>query len=164
MIADDPSDRALPARVASTRFLCLLLIGIGLNVPAAFAQSLPDPAMTPGAVATTDAGAVCQPGYAHGVRHVSGHEKHAVYAEYGIRPSPAARYEIDHLVPLELGGSNGPRNLWPQPMVEAREKDRLENRLHDLVCSGQMSLPEAQRTIASDWIEAYRRFLGNPPH
>jgi hypothetical protein len=50
----------------------------------ALGGDLPNPALTPGAVMTTDAAAVCTPGYAKSVRHVSGKVKAAVYAEYGI--------------------------------------------------------------------------------
>jgi hypothetical protein len=41
--------------------------------------------------------------------------------------------EVDHLIPLELGGSNEMKNLWPQPdkrQPECVEKDQLENELH----------------------------------
>jgi hypothetical protein len=51
--------------------------------------------------------------------------------------------EIDHLIPLELGGSNDVKNLWPQPQDPrpgSFEKDSLENDLHHRVCNGEMSL------------------------
>ena len=47
----------------------------------------------------------------------------------------------------------------PDGAVDARVKDKLENRLHELVCAGRLSLPEAQKAIATDWITAYRRFV-----
>ena len=68
-------------------------------------------------------------------------------------------YEVDHLVSLELGGSNDQKNLWPEPYDPrpgAHEKDLAENHLHRAVCSGEMTLSEAQRAIASDWIAVYR--------
>jgi hypothetical protein len=77
--------------------------------------------------------------------------------------------EYDHLVPLEIGGAvNDPRNLWPEPNYQGvspdsyvlNPKDKLEDRLHDLVCSGEMPLGEAQRGIARDWVGAYRRYVG----
>jgi hypothetical protein len=74
--------------------------------------------------------------------------------------------EIDHIVSLELGGSNDIANLYPEK-VDAhpgfKAKDKLENRLHDLVCSGQIGLRTAQRQIASDWQKLYRKVYGTVP-
>ena len=39
----------------------------------------------------------------------------------------------------------------------------LENRLHDLVCDGELSLNAAQRQEATDWVRAYLRYVGKPP-
>jgi hypothetical protein len=68
-------------------------------------------------------------------------------------------------VPLELGGApRDPRNLWPQPdqvtlpdgtSVGSKEKDDLEDVLHGKVCDGEMTLDDAQRTMARDWIAAW---------
>ena len=70
-------------------------------------------------------------------------------------------YEIDHLIPLELGGSNSVKNLWPESYRtsrwNARVKDRLEDKLHELVCNGQLDLKTAQQVIAANWIEAYKK-------
>jgi hypothetical protein len=52
--------------------------------------------------------------------------------------------EIDHIVSLELGGSNDPADLFPEPGSGAAKyhvKDTLENKLHDLVCAGTMTSP-----------------------
>ena len=78
-------------------------------------------------------------------------------------------YEEDHLISLELGGSpSSPRNLWPEPHHViggwgSYTKDKLENRLHSMVCHGQISLAEAQHEIATDWIAAYKRDIGPTP-
>jgi hypothetical protein len=65
--------------------------------------------------------------------------------EYG-RTGDLADYQEDHLISLELGGHpTDPRNLWPQPYPRASEVDRSENELNDAVCSGNLSLSEAQR-------------------
>jgi hypothetical protein len=68
-------------------------------------------------------------------------------------------YEEDHLISLELGGNpTDPKNLWPQPYAPvpgARQKDLTENYLHKQVCSGAMSLQEAQRRISTDWYAVY---------
>ena len=83
----------------------------------------------------------------------------------GQDPSSAGEYELDHIVPLALGGH--PRaldNLQLQPWPEARRKDRLEVKLQCLVCSGQVSLGEAQTAIATDWEAAYHRYASVPCH
>ena len=70
---------------------------------------------------------------------------------------------MDHLISLELGGSNSLKNLWPesyQGAWNAHVKDRLENRLHALVCAGQLDLKTAQHAIATNWIAAYQQYLG----
>ncbi|MGH6869842.1 MAG: hypothetical protein ACREDA_13430, partial [Methylocella sp.] len=66
-----------------------------------------------------------------------------------------AAYEVDHLIPLEIGGDpTDIRNLWPQPLESARHKDEIENRLHELVCGGSMSAAQAQSAIAHNWTTA----------
>jgi hypothetical protein len=86
---------------------------------------------------------------------------------YGLT-EPIADYEEDHLIPLEVGGSPAdPRNLWPEPRdvllpgEGAETKDKLENRLHDLVCSGALLLSDAQHAVASDWLAAYRVYVSS---
>jgi hypothetical protein len=128
---------------------------------------VPNPALTPGTVLTTSAARVCASGYASSVRDVPESEKDAVYARYGVAHVPY-QHEVDHLVSLEVGGSNAITNLWPEPYAGrwgARTKDVLENRLHELVCSGRLSLPYAQRIEARNWVAAYKRYVstGLPP-
>ena len=141
------------------------LLLISLFAISALAADLPDQALTPGATVRVSLSALCAPGYAAGVRHVPASAKRAVYAEYGITSSRPGEYEVDHLISLELGGSNVIANLWPQSYVtkpwNAHVKDKLENRLHALVCSGALSLSAAQRAIAADWIAQYREIFGD---
>jgi hypothetical protein len=122
---------------------------------------LPDRACTPGARFTrVTRRQVCRPGYARSVRNVSSSTKDAVYRAYGLRRHfDGANGEVDHLVSLELGGSNARANLFPEaaaPRPGSHEKDRLENALHREVCDGRISLKRAQRLIAGDWVAAYR--------
>jgi hypothetical protein len=64
------------------------------------------------------------------------------YGETGSRSD----YQEDHLISLELGGNpTDPRNLWPEPYPRASEMDRIENQLNDQICSGQLTLAEAQQ-------------------
>lgn len=119
----------------------------------------PDPKLTPGDVLTTDSNIVCQKGYSKGVRNVPSTEKKQVYAEYNTPyPQPQGANEVDHFISLELGGSNDIKNLWLEPANPKpgfHEKDEEENYLHAQVCSGSMSLEEAQKEISTDWYAVY---------
>jgi len=101
------------------------------------------------------------------IRHVTDGTKHAVEIAYGLAPKGyGSTLEIDHIVSLELGGSNEIANLFPEranahPGYHA--KDKLENRLHDLVCEGTMHLRDVQRQIASNWQTLYKRVFGTAP-
>jgi hypothetical protein len=85
----------------------------------------------------------------------------------GLDPVDAAKYELDHFVPLALGGH--PRsedNLWLQPwsgLWSAKVKDRLERKLQVLVCAGQLSLRSAREVVQKGWKDAYRKFVGAMP-
>ena len=117
---------------------------------------MPNPRLTPGAVQSSDTAAICTPGWASAHRDVSYQTKDAVAAEYGI--SSRSGYEIDHLIPLELGGANTVANLWPEPynsQYGAIEKDGLEDWLHEQVCNGNTSLAAAQHEIATNWYTAW---------
>lgn len=125
---------------------------------------LPDPRCTPGArFKNADRAHICKSGYAKTVRNVSEALKNQVYAEYGITTHSRTTYEVDHLVPLELGGSNSIANLFPEaatPRPGFHEKDRLENKAHDRVCGGARPLLVTQRTIAEDWTVLYTAYFG----
>lgn len=128
---------------------------------------LPDPARTPGDVLTTDTRQICSPGYTQTMRNVPEAIKRQVYQEYGILSHNPGEYEVDHLISLELGGSNSIRNLWPESYISkplnAHVKDAMENKLHQLVCAGKLPIQEAQRMIAQDWTAAYQRYVGPLP-
>lgn len=93
-------------------------------------------------------------------------QKHVAYAWYGLA-APVGNdgrdqvCELDHLVPLELGGADGLGNIWPQCGPDAttlknryfKRKDLVENYLASSVKAGTMSLEEAQRGIAADWTQ-----------
>jgi len=123
----------------------------------------PDPRLTPGAVLTTDVTTICQRGYSKTVRHTSGKLKARIYREYGLDKS-SGHFEVDHLISLELGGADVADNLWPQSYDtepwNARTKDRLEDRLHALVCAGRLPVEQAQHEISTDWIAAYQKYVG----
>jgi hypothetical protein len=143
----------------------------GLHYDPAHA-ALPDPKLTPGdTIPNVTADDVCTPGWAHEHRHVTEGEKGQVYAEYHgsqqtcVCPGGGSETnccEVDHLIPLELGGSNDVKNLWPQPQDPRPgwpEKDSLENDLHERVCKGEMSLADAQKCIASNWVKCWEKYV-----
>jgi hypothetical protein len=103
---------------------------------------LPDPSCTPGAVETTDLEIICH----HSTwerRNVSSAIHRQVFEEYGMAyPQTRGEFEVDHLIPLELGGSNDIANLWPEaaePRPGFHDKDLCENWAHKIVCDGTMA-------------------------
>ena len=133
---------------------------------------LPDPNCTPGAISprvtqTTIGSTICVSGYTTSIRppsSITGAEKIGSAAAYSYTGSFSVA-EYDHLIPLELGGDpNDPANLWVEPNDNPsatsvnNTKDALENKLNDLVCSGQLSLAAAQQAIASNWVTAYQQY------
>lgn len=122
--------------------------------------SYPDPECTPGAVfpdATKEQ--VCVSGYTKTVRKVSESLKKKIYRSYNIPyPQPFGSYEVDHFIPLALGGNNETANLFPfaaDPRPGFIEKDLTVNYLRRKVCNGEVSLQTAQRAISTYWIEVY---------
>lgn len=117
------------------------------------------PPQTPGAIdpnvtqANIDS-TICVPGYTRTVRppvKYTSHLKRVRMTEYNLA-GRVSDYELDHMVPLELGGCpDCDANLWMEPWPDAREKDRVENYLHREVCAGRMPLAEAQQRIMNDW-------------
>jgi len=122
---------------------------------------LPDPHCTPGsvdpAITQADIGStICRSGYTAKVRPPSSQTTKAkydvAYPAYSIPNGDTS--ELDHLVSLELGGSNDITNLWPEVGSLPNPKDAVENALHRAVCDGKVSLRAAQRAIAADWMTA----------
>lgn len=159
----------------SRRTFTGFVISLTMLLPgAALAQSsLPDPALTPGAVnpdVTQDniQETICVPGWTRTVRPPEEYTyelKRRQIREYGYADRRLRDYEEDHLIPLSLGGSpTDPRNLWPEPRFPADgwtadRKDELEAALALEVCAGEVSLAEAQQAIAHDWREAWQRYV-----
>lgn len=119
---------------------------------------LPDRQCTPGAIdpAVTQSNidsTICVSGYTSTVRPPESQTTRAkydvLYPAYGI---PQGTYsELDHLIPLELGGANDGANLWPEVGSIPNPKDSVENRLHRLVCDGAMKLSDAQKAFVTNW-------------
>lgn len=126
------------------------------------ASALPQPNLTPGAVRRVTVADVCR-APDDGPQEVPVALQREVFHEYRLRNVRVADYELDYLITPELGGADDIRNLWPEPHYSIEwnsyVKDDLENYLHQLVCSGKLDLPTAQRDIATDWISAYKKYF-----
>jgi hypothetical protein len=103
-----------------------------------------NPDVTQQNIATT----ICKHGWTRTIRPPTSYTnalKLKQMSEYGVGGSPE-QYQEDHLISLELGGHpTDARNLWPEPYPRAAEMAPIENELNAKVCSGDMSLDEAQR-------------------
>jgi len=124
--------------------------------------SKPRQTLTPGETRNVSLRDVCRESHNRSVSTVPATLRQEVFREYGIRDSRPGAYEVDYLITPELGGADSIRNLWPQPysaLWNAHVKDELEERLHGLVCSGQVDLATAQSDIARDWIGAYKKYF-----
>jgi hypothetical protein len=123
----------------------------------------PDPRLTPGATRRVALNDVCSMAHEEVVGQVSTPLRQEVFREYGILNAHPDDYEVDYLIAPGLGGVEDIRNLWPEPSTSrtwnAYVKDALEERLHQMVCDGELDLPTAQRDIATDWIAAYKKYF-----
>lgn len=109
-----------------------------------------NPAVTQATIRTT----ICRSGWTATVRppvSYTGKLKAQLYKAQHASGGLAA-WELDHLIPLEVGGA--PRaadNLWLQPIGQARIDDRgVEGQTRADVCAGRLSLAEGQARVV-DW-------------
>jgi hypothetical protein len=156
-------DRAVSTIIKT---LAILLL-IAPATPSFAFDVRPNPDLTGGSVRIDghDARAACGQSKAHRGAMTRA-RRDEILTRYGLPPGEHPDYEIDHLIPLCLGGSDDPSNLWAEPRhsIEpkwnAEAKDRLERLLCDMVCSGQLDIGTAQQAFATDWIAAYRKYYG----
>jgi hypothetical protein len=137
----------------------IVIVGHGAPGSCTVRGKLPDPSCTPGAVNAKITPADLCPTLGKAVtRSVSQSTKDDVRFAYNDDKAG----EIDHLISLELGGSNDISNLWPEDGKIPNPKDAVENRLHKWVCSGSTPkvqasrLHAAQQAIRTDWTTADR--------
>lgn len=143
------------------------------SVPILDPHTLPDPKLTPGNanpnISQANIGqTICNPNWStKSIRPPVSYTtplKIKQIAQYGYSDTNTADYEEDHLISLELGGDpKSPLNLWPEPYnitYGARLKDKVENYLHAQVCSGNITLLEAQSQVANNWFAVYQQAFG----
>ena len=126
---------------------------------------MPEEALTTEVQQDTIQQTICVSGYTASVRPSTTYTngvKLKLLREQGLPASAAKEFELDHRIPLALGGH--PRNLqnlvlqtW-EGKNGAKVKDRLERRLQQLVCAGKLLLDDARRAIYLDWSYAYRYY------
>jgi hypothetical protein len=131
----------------------ILLVGLSssaLAQPARVDLRL-NPAVTQESVQET----ICVIGWTRFIRPPSAYTrrvKQDLLRELDLPHDSASRYELDHRIPLSLGGAPyGRANLELQPWDEAPEKDRKEACLSRAVCAGRLTLAAARERIWRDW-------------
>lgn len=133
--------------------LLLALAALLVHRPGTRATIRASPSLTPGALNpdVTQANiheTICVHGWTKTVRppvEYTNELKLKQMRVYGLTGSPRD-YQEDHLISLELGGDpRDPRNLWPEPYPRAAKVDTIENELNAKVCTGKLTLAEAQR-------------------
>jgi hypothetical protein len=159
--------RLRPAR--GQRYLALAALAAALLfmvfqfLPERESGLTPRSGLTPGATVEVSREAMCATGTEPARPAIPVVVAGEVFRKYGIHDPRPRAYEVDYLIPPDLGGSADMRNLWPQPYSEgtwnARVKDALEDRLRTMVCAGSLDLATAQRALADDWIGAYKRYF-----
>ena len=126
---------------------------------------LPDHSCTPGVInrhvtQSNIHSTICVKGWTSTIRPPVAYTeplKRRLMQSYGDT-QPIYTYELDHLIPLELGGDPAsPKNLWPEPHSNgpnpgSYNKDAVENLLREKVCAGMMSLQAARNIMRTDWI------------
>jgi hypothetical protein len=114
---------------------------------------------------------ICVPGWSQIERKKLGSRaetlKKQAMAAANIPWSKSSLYELDHDASIEDGGSpTDPRNLSLQPYFgprNAHDKDKVEDRIHALICSGKISLNQGFGELTSNWVAAYRKYVGPLP-
>jgi hypothetical protein len=141
-----------------------------------FAPGAVDPAVTQATIAST----ICRSGWTGSIRPSESYTERIKHLEDGgggavadglsifpvhgfhLADRDISHFELDHLIPLELGGSpDDPANLWMEPYeaplgtarseTGSQTKDRVENAARDAVCRGRLSLAAAQRQMTRNW-------------
>jgi hypothetical protein len=153
------------------RLLSLLVAAVllGAGVPAsAQAPNLTPPpgAINPQVTQANIATTICLMGWTRTIRPPVSYTSALKRRQMRDRhlPGRMSDYEEDHYIPLELGGHpTDVRNLWPQPIREARMKDKLESVLNRAVCGGTLTLTQAQRCLLPNWAVCARRMRTPAP-
>ena len=138
--------------------VCGWIAAAALAAPSIAMAQRPSTYKTPGATARVKMEQLCAPDFAASVKPVSDWQRTQALERYGLR-SEGFSGELDHLVPVALGGSNDPDNLWPfraSGTFTLEAKQALASKLQGLVCARKLSLKDAQDAFRKDWTFAYQ--------
>ena len=144
-----------------TAWLSCVTTAVAIGVPAMAAAQLPSSFQTPGNKGKASEAQVCAADFEASVKPIAKWQRDQALERYGRRPEDFTG-ELDHLIPLSLGGTNDPDNLWPLPAnkeMGPAQKKELELKLHERVCAKTLKLKDAQDAIKKDWVKAYNEYV-----
>ena len=144
-----------------TAWLSFMTTAVVIGVPAWAAAQLPSSFQTPGSKGKANEAQVCAADFEASAKPVAKWQRDQALERYGKRPEDFTG-DLDHLIPVSLGGTNDPDNLWPLPPSKdmgAEQKKALEVKLHQLVCDKTLKLKDAQDAIKKDWVKAYNQYV-----
>jgi hypothetical protein len=148
----------MTVRMAWFRFMTAAAI---IGVPAFAAAQLPSSFNTPGNKSKANDTQVCAADFEASVKPMAKWQRDKALELYGKRPEDFTG-ELDHLIPVSLGGTNDPENLWPIPAskeIGPEQKKALDVKLHQMVCDKTLTLKAAQDAIKKDWVKAYGQYV-----
>lgn len=132
-----------------------ILIGLMFSAQSVAAEVLP---INPDVTAFTIQNTICVKGWTASIRPpvaYTNHIKKQRLREMGLPLELIGNFQLDHKLPLSLGGSpDDIHNLVLQDHDEAEQKDVVERCLPAAVCSGVVNLHDAQVAIWRDWRSA----------
>lgn len=131
-----------------------------LTVPVFAWAQLPIKLNTPGKASKVSKEEICAPDYTSKVKPIKKWQMDQALRSYGLRED--SNREVVRLIPGALGGTNDPENLWPigdSKDLGASQKKALDEKLHQMVCSGSIELKAAQEEVRKNWVDAYKKHV-----
>ena len=144
-----------------TTCVCGFAVACAIALPTIAAAQLPNGLYTPGKTEKIDVKQLCAAASDAAAKPTTDWQKAEALTRYGLRPE---RFDgvLEHLVPVSLGGTNDPDNLYPfhpQGEFTLDAKAQLAAKLHALVCDGKLSLKQAQDVFKKDWTRGYKQYV-----
>jgi hypothetical protein len=138
-------------RTLSRSTVALLLSASMVWASTNLSPEIPDGQQTPGSLCSTKDKDYSGVRYGERIpycrRNVSTETKVAIYEQYGIEASRRKHYTIDHFIPLSIGGSNKPENLWPEHKKIKALRQNLEMDVYQDLQEGVITQEQALSTI-----------------